>query len=180
MHPRRYLLLLSALAAVASQAAVIYKWTDPQGVVHYSDQPTPGAEKIVTSGGISTYSAAKAGQKGPSGTGKPNTAGPAQIAVVSPSAEQTFFGDDPITAHVSVTPALKDTQSISWTLNGGAIADAAPNATTIVLQNLDRGTYAIAATLTDSDTGDTITASPVTFYVRQPSALSPQHKAATH
>ena len=28
---------------------MIYKWIDADGVVHFSDQPVPGAEKIVTS-----------------------------------------------------------------------------------------------------------------------------------
>ena len=40
--------MLAALAAFAAQAAVIYKWTDADGVVHFSDQPVPGAEKIYT------------------------------------------------------------------------------------------------------------------------------------
>ncbi len=37
-----------ALAAIpfAVHAAIVYKWTDADGVVHFSDQPVPGAEKI--------------------------------------------------------------------------------------------------------------------------------------
>jgi len=30
--------------APAAHALVVYKWTDAQGVVHFSDQPVPGAE----------------------------------------------------------------------------------------------------------------------------------------
>ena len=48
MHPRRLWIVLGLLTAVAAQSAVIYKWTDANGVVHYSDQPVPGAEKIIT------------------------------------------------------------------------------------------------------------------------------------
>ena len=43
------------------------------------------------------------------------------------------------------------------------------------MQLLPRGTYAIAATVTDADSGDTKTTDSVTFYVRQPSELAPQH-----
>ena len=39
-------------------AAVIYKWTDADGVVHFSDQAVPGAEKILTSSGSSARSGA--------------------------------------------------------------------------------------------------------------------------
>jgi Domain of unknown function (DUF4124) len=166
------------LVAVAAQAAVIYKWTDAQGVVHYSDQPQPGAERIVTSS-PQTYSGARSG--GSSNAGKANgpaANGPTQVSVVSPSAEQTFFGDEPITARAAVTPALKDSQTISWTLNGSPVSVPAGSAMSVTLQSLDRGTYSIAATLSDSDTGETINSAAVTFYVRQPSALSPQHKAS--
>ena len=48
MHPRRLWILLGLLTAVTAQTAVIYKWTDANGVVHYSDQPVPGAERIIT------------------------------------------------------------------------------------------------------------------------------------
>jgi hypothetical protein len=41
---------------------------------------------------------------------------------------------------------------------------------------LDRGTYTIAATVTDQNTGEAQSSGNVTFFVRQPSALSPQHK----
>src|SRR3981189_1798206 len=45
----RVWIALGLVAACAADAAVIYKWTDADGVVHYSDQSVPGAEKIVTS-----------------------------------------------------------------------------------------------------------------------------------
>ena len=65
MHPRSWLPVL-ILAAFAAQGADIYKWTDADGVVHYSDQPHPGAVKIAgTNSGssISTYSGAEASQR---------------------------------------------------------------------------------------------------------------------
>jgi hypothetical protein len=41
--------LLTVFAgSLAVQAAVVYRWVDADGVVHFSDQPVPGAEKIVT------------------------------------------------------------------------------------------------------------------------------------
>jgi hypothetical protein len=39
---------------------------------------------------------------------------------------------------------------------------------------LDRGTYALAATITDQQTSESETSNSVTFFVRQPSSLSPQ------
>lgn len=53
MHQRYLAISLAAamLCAAPGWAAVIYKWTDADGVVHFSDQPTPGAERIVTQSG---------------------------------------------------------------------------------------------------------------------------------
>ena len=54
MHPRQTWLAIGLLTACTVQAAVIYKWVDADGVVHYSDQSSPGAEKIVTAGSSSS------------------------------------------------------------------------------------------------------------------------------
>ena len=51
-----------------------------------------------------------------------------------------------------------------------------PAATQFTLPHLDRGTYAIAATITDQTTGESLSTDSVSFFVRQPSELAPQHK----
>jgi hypothetical protein len=168
-------MLLGALVTVA-HAAVIYKWTDAQGVVHYSDQPVEGAEKIVTAGG-STYSGAASvkGLQGLQGDKKEKT-GPGlafdTLSISSPTAEQSFFGDDSIPVALAAIPALKANQVVSWSLNGAPLSQTGQS---FSLQSLARGTYALAATVTDQTTGQTMSAGSVTFYVRQPSELSPQH-----
>lgn len=178
MHPRILCFVLGALAAFAATAAVIYKWVDADGVVHYSDQAVPGAEKIYTS------SSGKSGTVVPP-PGAPNQAarkpgGKAgeftQFAITSPAADQTFFGDEAVGVSLSLAPALAPTQIITWHLNGKQLTNQPPDATSFVLPRLDRGAYAIAATVTDQSTGESQSTPSVTFYVRQPSALSPQHK----
>jgi hypothetical protein len=167
---------LAALAAFAAQAAVVYKWTDADGLVHYSDQPVPGAEKIMIAGQSSLGT--PAGPKGgpPPAARKPLAAiGYSQFALTSPTPEQTFFGDEPITVHLDLVPALKEGQTILWHLSGQDLSDDT-NATSFTLPHLDRGTYAISATLSDPATGSSQSTDSVTFYVHQPSVLSPQHK----
>jgi hypothetical protein len=168
------------LGAGALHAAVIYKWKDADGVVHYSDQAVPGAEKIQTSGGTSTYSGAASvrGLAGAGQTARKTTAPPtpiSQLTVSSPAPEQSFFGDEPIPVSLQISPPLSDSQSVTWMLNGAALSDQPPTATHLTLQSLPRGTYSISATVTDVSTGGAQTSNSVTFYVRQPSELSPQH-----
>ncbi len=180
MHPQTSWLVAGLLAAFAVQAAVVYKWVDADGVVHYSDQATPGAEKIFTSS--STSAAGASGSRAPAGSQRAAAAAPAtgglaysEFSITSPVNDQTFFGDDVIAVHLSLTPALKPNQSITWHLNGAQL-DNPPDAVSFPLPHLDRGTYALAATITDQATGESQSSNNVTFFVRQPSALTPQHK----
>jgi hypothetical protein len=182
MHPWRPWIVLATLAAFAGQAAVVYKWTDSDGVVHYSDQPVPGAEKIFTagsptSGGGSVPSArmANPGLAGPKKNASPGL-NYSQFSITSPVPDQTFFGDDVISVHLALDPALKPDQSITWHLNGKQLDDLGPAATQFSLPHLDRGAYAIAATIMDQTTGESLSTDSVSFFVRQPSSLSPQHQ----
>jgi Domain of unknown function (DUF4124)/Penicillin-Binding Protein C-terminus Family len=176
MHLRKSWVLLSVLTAFAVQAGVIYKWTDADGVVHYSDQAVPGAEKVGASSTPINRSAA------PSTSGRPApnaaTAKPAlsyQLTISSPANEQTFFNDDVAAVRLEVQPTLKPSHSITWHLNGKTL-DQPPTAQSFALQGLERGTYVLTATLVDQETGESQSSPSVTFYFRQPSALSPAHR----
>ncbi len=170
--------MIGVLTVFAVRAAVIYKWTDSDGVVHYSDQPIPGAEKIVTAGqpsigSVSTHAPAVKSSSSTTAAGGNLTL--SQFTITSPAAGQTFFGDEVISVNLAVDPPPTPAMSIVWHLNGKQ-QEAGANATHFSLQSLDRGTYAIAATITDQQTGESQSTESVTFYVRQPSEFSPLHK----
>jgi hypothetical protein len=160
---------------------VVYKWTDADGVVHYSDQPIPGAEKIFTAAS-SGAGAATSGRSNadPQNPGAKRTASAAlsynQFAITSPSPDQTYFGDELIGVHLDLDPSLKADQAITWHLNGKQLDDQGPTTTQFALPHLDRGTYVIAATITDQQTGESLSTDSVSFFVRQPSELAPQHQ----
>jgi hypothetical protein len=178
MHPWRPWIVLAALAAFAGQAAVVYKWTDADGVVHYSDQPVPGAEKITTSANsLNGYasSGANAAPQGSNNAPRPAGLGYSTISLTSPVPEQTFFGDEVIPVAMALEPTLQSGHSVTWNLNGKQLEDQGPTATQFALSQLERGTYVISATVSDSR-GESQSTPSVTFYVRQPSSLSPQHK----
>jgi hypothetical protein len=176
MQPRQTWLAIGLLTAVTAQAAVIYKWVDADGVVHYSDQDSPGAEKIVTAvssapaaSGARNASAPVAQSRGVAQGGLNYT----EFSITSPVQEQTFFADDVVAVHLNLSPSLRPNQSITWHLNGKQL-DFPPTAVSFALPRQDRGTYALAATITDQQTSESATSNTVTFFVRQPSALSPQ------
>ncbi len=170
--------MLAVFAACAGRAAVVYKWTDSDGVVHYSDQPSPGAEKILTATSAAAGAAASAPRPGSSTSQKSAPSGLVydQFFISSPVPDQSFFGDEVISVNLALEPALKPNHSITWHLDGRPLSDVAPTATQFSLPRLDRGTYAIAATITDRGTGESVSTDSVNFFVRQPSALSPLHQ----
>jgi hypothetical protein len=168
---------LAALVGSAP-AAVVYKWVDADGVVHFSDQPVPGAEKISTSGPSSRgiMSTPPPSGRGAAGTPqKPPVATVQRITITSPAPAQAFTGDQPVSVSLSVDPALMPGQTISWTLNGAQVSQP-PDATQFTLPDLARGSYTLTATVSDAGSGESRTADPVTFEVIRPSVLAPQHK----
>jgi hypothetical protein len=185
MHPCRSWILVGVCASwlvpLAAQALVVYKWTDAQGVVHFSDQPVPGAEKVLTNSAPD-----HAGILGQTASTGPAAAGPkpktdktlsaAKIAIGSPAPEQTFTGEQSVPVSLSVDIDIKPSWTIVWTLNGAQVPGQAPTATSFTLTDLTRGVYTIEATVTDTSTGESKSADPVTFNVLRPSLLSPQHK----
>lgn len=182
MHLRngrgRLWIVIGFLMACATPAAVVYKWTDADGVIHYSDQSTPGAERIVTSSGAANGVGFGGGARTPVDTSSKKPASRTEFtvfAIESPAKEQVFFGDEPVSVRLQLTPALRPNQSLTWHLNGTALNDQ-EGSVGFTLPSLPRGTYQVSATVTDMESGASQTSDSVTFYVRQPSALAPQHK----
>jgi hypothetical protein len=171
-------LFAACLAPLSGVAIVVYKWTDADGVVHFSDQPVPGAEKIVTSSGTSRGILGTPPPSAPAADkAKPPTSLAAtQLSITSPTSQQTFTGGESVPVSLSVNPALKANLTVTWTLNGAQVQGQAPDATQFTLTDLARGTYTLEATVTDPATGETKTADAVSFTVMRPSLLSPQHK----
>jgi hypothetical protein len=167
-------IVFGLMAACGAEAAVIYKWTDADGVVHYSDQSVPGAEKIVT--GSSSSNGIGGSVRAPA-SGVPTKTASVPLsyrvfAVESPLKEQVFYGDEIVPVRLGLDPELKPKQALAWQLNGAPLSEH-DNVTEFTLQGLARGSYTLTATLTDLVTGDTQTSAAVNFFVRQPSELAP-------
>src|SRR5271166_6544773 len=119
MRQLRRLLALGLFAAAAAQAAVVYKWTDADGVVHFSDQPQPGAEKISTSAEALNRAAAPSRAAAAAGARPQKVIKPGltytTFAISSPTAEQTFF-DEPVPVQLDLNPALHRGHKLTWRL----------------------------------------------------------------
>ena len=168
------LLLTVSATAVAAEKDKVYKWTDENGVIHYSSKPPSDAATPAQLPPLQTYKEGtnpdlKKFDKGQQQGGKKGASG-IQVQVVTPSADETFRGAErTVPVAVMVTPALTDGQKLIYLLDG--TPDAAPTTdTSHAFQNVDRGSHTVSVTLIDEAGTEVGRSGAVTFHVKPPTA----------
>jgi hypothetical protein len=171
-------ILIPLLAAMAlSPPAVsqeIYRWVDRNGVVHYSDQPGPGAERITVSGSVARPAEEPETPELYSPDRPPDGAPGAayqSISITSPAMDEAFFGADAdVDVQIALDGELQPGHEIALYLDGQRAGNDGPTAT---LSGVGRGTHSLRAAVID-ESGNTLLTSPdITFHVRQPSIANP-------
>jgi Domain of unknown function (DUF4124) len=180
MRTLAFTLLL--LVCSAALAATVYRWVDENGVVHYSDQPHPNAEKLQVHA-AQTYkpSALDAPAAGGGGGGAPGAA-PAPYrgcAIVSPQDGQNFANVDSLTVVVQTDPVLHQGDKVYVVVDGQALNGGNPTGSQFVLSPVDRGTHTAQAQVKDSSGAVQCQTPPVTFEVHQNSILNPNNVRVT-
>lgn len=159
--------------AVMAQA---YRWVDEDGVVHFSDVPVEGAERIdlprdnrprtsAQAGSTSSFAAA------PAATETTTEPPPAvfkyeSVEVVRPAPEETLWNiEGVLDVALRITPALRTEDQVRIIFDGEQRMTA--NGTTFELQEVWRGVHNIQVEVVDS-TGKLMARSlPNRFYVQQ-------------
>ena len=169
-------LCLMLLVFTGSAAAdKIYKWTDDQGNVQYSDQPRPGAQEMEIStepAGITPVPA------GAPRAGRPSEANqPYQSLIIAAPENGAELGDPEGRVNVSVVvaPSLQTDQghTILLLLDGRPLQPAYA-AGDIVLENVERGEHTMQAQVVDGSGTALITSDPVAFVQHRASRLAPR------
>ena len=170
------LFLLIGLFCVSTQAAV-YKKELPDGTVTYTDQPEPGAKAIVLpeiqtiqpppkSVIIETTSPPK--HKTPD-----SVSGYTMLKITSPSDNETLRENaGQIEINLAMEPSLQ-TQAghkILVTMDGKPIADPGTSLQ-YVIDNIDRGTHNLQASVVDTAGNTLIRSATTTIYVKRHSIL---------
>ena len=181
MRPIRFTLILASLgmlsvAALADNGGTttVYRWVDPQGVVHYSDQPHPNAQKLEVRG-AQTISALPPGQ--PSSTATPEPTQPASTgaydscAIAQPADQQMLMNVYQATATVQTSPALREGDEVRLFLDGKQVRGSGTSFTFPVV----RGQHSVQAVIQDSTGQIVCETSNVTFFVHQPSVQNPHN-----
>ena len=181
MHYLAICLLLSW--ATTSGAMNAWRWVDKDGGVHFSDQPTPGADKDQIKAAPKPGSVVTPLRPSPSASESEDPAPDANFqytrcAVSGPSKDEVFQSVDAVTASFQLLPGYRAGDRIEALLNGQPVTTWPDTATRFSLTGLARGTYTLSFRVIGPDERTLCTAVPVEFHVQQPSMLTPGHRAA--
>ena len=174
--------VIGMLGAPLSQAA-IYKYTDAQGHVHYTDQPPPSAHaKRVNLPSLGSYSSNPSGNLPPGGNASPQQQGPAQgyyksVSVATPHSEETIHSAQGI-VHVTadVEPKLDVARGdrLVVYLDGKRVPPGPIPSVTLQLNGVVRGEHTVHVAVVDQK-GQVLKRSPkVKFFIHHPGKIAPK------
>jgi Domain of unknown function (DUF4124) len=177
---RKLTALLSMSLALSASAAELWRWRDADGVMHYSDRPVQGAERIDVQ--MTQKSTGAIPARSPQVTeGRPEVPAPesenyTRCAVASPTDQQVFNAVSAVNARIDIEPGLQRGHKLQVFLNGSAFVDWPATQFAYTLVDLYRGSYTLSVRVIDANGRALCTGSTVNFHVRQPSVLAPARK----
>lgn len=168
----RYVPALLLLLTMPVLAATVWKWRDASGVVHFSDQPVPGAEQVNVQSS-STYTPAPAQSSASSqATSTPATVTYKNVEIWKPNAEETIANTAGLVGvGVRVEPALAAGHRLALYMDGRLVSGFPQQGTEYEMSEVERGAHTLVLAVVDAQGKQVTTSSPVQFYVRQPSVL---------
>ena len=174
MDIRSIFVLISLLVAGTAVAEEAYRWVDDQGVVHYSDRPRPGAERIILPTPNTVTRSVR--QSATSGTAASTTAtaqspGPAaafrydSLAVASPGVDETLWNiEGVLNVSLTVTPAMQSSHQVRVYFDGKT---QIMQGTNFQIQDVYRGEHNIQAEIIDATGKLMIRSQSNRFFVQQ-------------
>lgn len=166
--------VLAMLLSGVAQAA-IYKSTDAQGNVVYSDSPTKDAKAIELPpiAIVPSLSAEQIAQANAM-RAKARPVQNYQLSFTQPLADQTVRKPDNIVVALNITPALANGDSMTILLDGIVVANG--TGASIATEALDRGAHSVTARVMDAS-GKVIKEVSTTVNLQQITVNSPANLA---
>lgn len=168
METRTILVLLSLLLVTAAVADT-WTWTDDEGVVHYSDRPHPGAERIsIDEPNASRAPAARRNAAAGDENDTAAAAGPFRyesFEVANPGAEETLWNIGGfLNVSLALSPALQSGHQVRVYFDGNP---QIVSGTSFQLEEVYRGVHNLQAEVLDETGKMMIRTQTNRFYVQQ-------------
>lgn len=161
---------LGLLAVATPAAAQVYRYVDPEGVVHYTDKPPkPDARPVdlpplQVIGPVARPTASGTAQALPE-LSQP----PVALRLVSPAPEQTVRGDDRrLNVNVALDRPLPEGYGLLYLLDGSPQNRTATRALNFVLEGVERGEHLVSVAAVDARGREVARTAPVLVHVKPP------------
>lgn len=166
------LLAATSLAQSTTTRREVWQWRDENGVTHFSDQPVPGARKIVLSGANPTAAApSSAAAATVSRPVRPAAVQYSSLEIWQPGNDEAFFGTDAeVNVRLRSDPPLAQGDRLLTYLDGTQLEGE--NALEHRLTGLSRGAHTLISVIVDGRGNERIRSAPVAFHIRQASTIS--------
>ena len=173
MESRSILLVLCLLAATGVAAQEAYRWVDADGVVHYSDTPVDGAERILLPAPNVATTRQRTNQVSAPTTDAQEEDEEAadepfrydSIEIVSPAAEETLWNiEGVLSVSVALEPSLQRGHQVRAYFDGER---QEVSGTSFQLQEVWRGVHNLQVEVVDQTGELMIRSQPNRFYVQQ-------------
>ena len=169
---KRPIFLLAGVLVAGSLLAEAYRWVDSDGVVHYSDRPQPGAEKIELPEANTTdmrrYETRPRNTEPDASTDAATAGGFTRyetFSITSPAAEETLWNiEGVLTVSLALSPVLQPGHQVRVYFDG---QPQIVEGTNFQLQEVWRGVHNIQAEVLDPTGKLMIRSQPNRFYVQQ-------------
>lgn len=166
------LLLVFAAGAVAGQ---MWRWVDANGVVHYSDRPHPGAERVDIAPAQS-YTPPAIPAPRPDESEQPRDPGApyTRLSIVSPAEGETLWNiGGELNVELAIEPQLANGHQLRIFLDGNQVAGVPQGPSQFTIGEVFRGERQLRASVVDERGRELVSSATITFYVQQTSVLNP-------
>lgn len=168
--------LAMAAVGLAQGSREVWKWTDANGVVHYTDTPQPGATRMQLSG-MAPATAPKPTAPQDASAARPAAPERQQyesLQFTQPGNGETFFNSDAqVPVGLALTPSLARGDELALYLDGARVEEFPPTALDFVLTDLPRGAHTLTAAVVDRDGNMLLRSEARVFHIRQNSVANP-------
>lgn len=161
------------IALVSTSHAQIFKWTDSQGVVHFSDNPHSGAKKVEVPEAQSfsppvSQTPATTNPQEPKKSSAPGDPKYTKVSIMQPLNEATIRNNQGyVVVAVELEPALADGDMLQMVFDGAPMGDPQPN-TLFQLNGIYRGQHTIAVQIINAAGEVLLTSEPITIFMHRP------------
>ena len=161
----------------------MWRWVDENGVVHFSDRPQPGAERVDMRGAQTFTAPEIAPRRSEEAVSGQEAAEPAtvrynRLAILAPGEGEMLWNiAGELSIEVDVDPGLRSDHGFLVYLNGQRV-DGPPRAeTSFTIGNVHRGEHTLRVAIVDEGGRERASSNPVVFYAQQTSVQNPARQA---